>query len=201
VRWSDRILAIALVLLTWHGAATLREAFAAAREAVVAMYPTRRRPGVHLEGFLKGWQKRSASLLKRIVAALRERTVRQSGEQWRWKKLTNVHDEASLSDSEVAALYRQRWTIEVMFRSLKQTLGKRAMRCETPALARYELDWCDYFGWHGLASPKPVCVSGKNVPARTGRGSLRERNAEETPAACHCSAGRVSSGITRRQHY
>ena len=294
VRWTDRILATALVLLSWHGAATLREAFAATREAVIAMYPTRRRPGVHLEGFLKAWQKRSATLLKRIVDALRKRTVQQSGAQWRWKQwvvlgvdgsrincprtraneeafgcagkqkttpqqllvtlfhvasglpwawrrargdasergllrtllgempehtllladagftgydllwtlqeaghafvvragrnvsllrklgyelrerrgtvylwptaqrdrpplvlrlvtvrterrrvalLTNVHDEAVLSDGEVAALYRQRWTIEVMFRSLKQTLGKRAMHCEAPALAQCELDW------------------------------------------------------------
>jgi len=294
VRWSDRILATALVLLTWHGATTLREAFAATRDAVISMYPTRRRPGVHLEGFLKAWQKRSATLLARITDTLRKRTQQQAGKQWRWKQwvvfgvdgsrincprtranegafgcagrqkttpqqllvtlfhvasglpwawrrgrgdasergllramlgdlpertllladagftgydllctlqnaghafvvragrnvsllkklgyelqerrgtvylwpgaqrcrpplvlrlvtvkakrrrvalLTNVLDQAVLCDAEVAGLYRQRWTIEVMFRSLKQTLGKRTLRGETPALACCELAW------------------------------------------------------------
>jgi hypothetical protein len=294
VRWSDRMLVIALVLLTWHAGDTLHEAFAAAREAVVALYPTRRRPGAQLNGFLKAWRQRSAALLTRVVARLRQRTQQRAGAQWRWKEwtllgvdgsrincprtvaneaafgcagkrkttpqqllvtlfhvpsglpwawrrtrgdgserelllqmasalpertllladagftgyallrqlqagghafvvragrnvnllrgqgyrvkarkgrvylwphdqrsqpplelrlvtlvgerrrvalLTNVLDEPVLSDAEVGALYRERWDIEVMYRSLKQTLGKRKLRADTPALARCELDW------------------------------------------------------------
>lgn len=344
VRWSDRILATALVLLTWHGAATMREAFAAAREAVVAMYPTRRRPGTHLEGFLKAWRKRSATLLRRIVDTLRKRVVEQSGQQWRWKKwvllgvdgsrincprtranedafgcagkqkttpqqllvtlfhvasglpwgwrrdrgdasergllramlgdlpertllladagftgydllwtlqtaghafvvragrnvsllkklgydvqerrgtvylwpgkhrhrpplvlrlvtvqserrrvalLTNVPDEAELSDAEVAALYRQRWTIEVMFRSLKQTLGKRAMLSETPELARCELDWAMVGlwllglmtlaetslrrGWSAASALQVVRTALRNCHRRVGARRLRKQ--------------------------
>lgn len=293
VRWSDRILATTLVLLAWHGAATLREAFVATREVVVSMYPTRRRPGKHLEGFLKALQTRTAGLLEVIVPSLRRRTQALAGQRWRWKEwvllgvdgsrintprtaaneagfgcagrkktgpqqqLTtlfhlatglpwawrrgrgdaserhqlremldelpektllladagftgyellselqrrghafvvrvgrNVHlltelgwavqerrdtvylwpkkhrdqpplalrlitrrrggksmalltnlGASELSESEAADLYRQRWELELMYRSLKQTLGKRMMRSGTPALAAVELDW------------------------------------------------------------
>src|SRR5262245_36904403 len=74
VRWSDRMLLIGLLLMVWHPAASFREAFAAMREQIVAMYPTRRRPGAHLEGFLKAWRTRSARLLRPLVETLRSHT-------------------------------------------------------------------------------------------------------------------------------
>lgn len=294
VRWSDRMLVIAAVLLSWSPAGLLRDAFAGTRETLVAMYPSRRRPGIELSGFLRSLQKRSAGLLACVSDTLRERTCRLAGEAWRWKGwvllgvdgsrincprtasneqafgcagknrtapqqllvtlfhvatglpwawrrargdasergllremlgilpamtllladagfvgyallrslqdaghgfvvrvgrnvsllrrlgyevqerrgtvylwpagqrrnkplvlrlvelhsgrrrvalLTNLLDEAALSDDEILSLYRKRWTIEVMYRSLKQTLGKRTLRAETPETARCELDW------------------------------------------------------------
>lgn len=293
-RWTDRLLVMAALLTAWHSGDTCREAFAAARETVIAMYPTRRRPGRHLEGFLKALRTRSAVLLTALVDALRRRTQRLTAAQWRWKGwvvlgvdgsrincprsaanqrafgcagkcktapqqllvtlfhvfsglpwgwrrdrgdagergllraqlgdlpphtllladagftgyellrdlsaaghafvvragrnvrllrqlgfavrergscvyvwpqerrdqpplvlrlvslhdgrrgvalLTNVLDEQTLSDADLAALYRRRWTIEVMYRSLKQTLGKRTLRGDTPRTAEIELDW------------------------------------------------------------
>ncbi|MCK4343636.1 MAG: IS4 family transposase [Phycisphaerae bacterium] len=295
VRWSDRVLVIGAVLLSWLPGSKLQEAFAATRETLVAMYPTRRRPGRELSGFLKALRKRSAGLLSLVTKTLRERTAEQAGRHWRWKQwvvlgvdgsrinsprtvaneevfgcagktrtapqqllltifhvatglpwawrrgagdaserhllrdalpelpehtllladagftgydllgtlqragqafivraganvsllrklgyrvreerntvylwpvdeqrknkplvlrlvvlgsgekrvalLTNVLDQAVLSKTEIKALYRQRWSIEVMFRSLKQTMGKRTLRAETPNLAQCELDW------------------------------------------------------------
>lgn len=38
------MLLIGLLLMVWHPASSFREAFAAMREQIVAMYPTRRRP-------------------------------------------------------------------------------------------------------------------------------------------------------------
>ncbi len=61
--------------------------------------------------------------------------------------LTNVLDETALRDTEVLSLYRQRWSIEVMVRSLKQTMGKRTLRAETPETARCELDWARVGLW------------------------------------------------------
>lgn len=294
VRWSDRMLLIGLLLLVWHPGSSLREAFGVMRDEVVAMYPTRRRPGRHLEGFLKTWRKRSARLLAHLSATLRQRTRQCAGQRWRWNGwvllgvdgsrinsprtqaneqafgcagkqrttpqqllvtlflistglpwawrrtrgdgserdlllemlpelpdrtllladagfvgyrvltrlqaagqafvvrvgrnvtllrklgyhlrergsivylwpgtlrgqppltlrlvtvqserrrvalLTNVLDEKELCDAQVADLYRRRWSLEVMYRSLKQTLGKGKLRAQTPDLAACELDW------------------------------------------------------------
>jgi hypothetical protein len=55
--------------------------------------------------------------------------------------LTSVLERSRLSDAAVASLYRQRWGIEVMWRSLKQTLGGRKMRGVSPETAAPELDW------------------------------------------------------------
>lgn len=288
------MLLIGVLLMVWHPAASWREAFTVMRDQVIAMYPTRRRPGVHLEGFLKAWRTRSARLLSQLTATLRGHTQRTAAGQWRWKNwvvlgvdgsrincprtranerafgcagkqrtapqqllvtlyhvashlpwawrrtrgdgserdllldmlpelpertllladaglagyrvltrlqahghafivrvgrnvtllrklgyhvreragivylwpdsqrhkppltlrlvrlqsgrqrvalLTNVLDERRLSAAEVAALYRRRWSLEVMHRTLKQTLGKGKLRAQTPELAACELDW------------------------------------------------------------
>jgi len=55
--------------------------------------------------------------------------------------LTNVLDGSSLSDRDVASLYRRRWIVEVQYRSLKQTMERRKMLSMTPDNARVELDW------------------------------------------------------------
>lgn len=55
--------------------------------------------------------------------------------------LTNVLDACELGDAEAAELYRRRWGVELIFRSLKQTMGKRRLRCDCPANAAAELDW------------------------------------------------------------
>ena len=320
VRWSDRLLVIAAVLMAWHPAGTLREAFAAGREAVVAMYPTRKRPGTHLAGFLKALQTRSADVLTRLVAELRRKTQQHSAKCWRFKEwvvlgvdgsrincprsaaneqafgcagrsktapqqllvtlfhvasglpwawrrargdgsergllremlpelpertllladagftgyellrdlnaarhafvvragrnvpllkdlgcavrqhdslvslwpldqrrqppltlrlvtlrrggkraavLTNVLDEAELSDAEIGRLYSQRWTIEVMYRSLKQTMGKRTLRSDAPAAAGVELDWAMVGLWLlGLMTVAQAGLSRAWSPAR-----------------------------------
>lgn len=301
VRWSDRLLVTAALLLTWLPARKMQEAFAHARENVIAMYPTRKRPGRALSGFLKAWRRRSDELLKHITPTLRQRTIARAGHAWRWggwvvlgvdgsrincprtavneqafgcagrsktapqqllltifhvasglpwtwrrgrgdaserhllrdalpelpkntllladagftgydllqqlqraghafimraganvtllralgyrvrergdlvylwprrvqpderplmlrlvqfgkdqqrvALLTNVLSPTELSKREVMRLYRRRWTVEVLFRSLKQTLGKRVLRGATPELAAVELDWALLSYW------------------------------------------------------
>jgi len=53
--------------------------------------------------------------------------------------VTNVLDPARLSRAAAGELYRARWGVEVGFRTLKQTLDRRKMRCAAPAQARLEL--------------------------------------------------------------
>lgn len=55
--------------------------------------------------------------------------------------LTNVRDKRILSDAAAGRVYRMRWGVEVMYRSLKQTLEARTMRSDSPARAGVELDW------------------------------------------------------------
>ena len=55
--------------------------------------------------------------------------------------ITDVTDPRRLSRAMAGELYRRRWGLEVAFRSLKQTLERRAVRSGTAKNARAELDW------------------------------------------------------------
>jgi hypothetical protein len=55
--------------------------------------------------------------------------------------VTNVLDEKALTDAEAIRLYQLRWGIELQFRTVKQTFGRRKLRSRTPARAYVELDW------------------------------------------------------------
>jgi DDE family transposase len=59
----------------------------------------------------------------------------------RMSVVTNVLDEAQLSAEQARELYKLRWGIEVQFRTLKQTFGRRKLRSKTPERALVELDW------------------------------------------------------------
>jgi hypothetical protein len=83
VRWTPRMLVIGAVLLGWAVGPNLQECFTAAREALVAMYLSRRRPGETLAGFLDALRHQSGALLSVVVASLRRMTIRLSGKLWR----------------------------------------------------------------------------------------------------------------------
>ncbi len=55
--------------------------------------------------------------------------------------VTNVLDENLLSLEQVKELYQRRWGVELQFRTLKQTFGRRKLRSKTPDKALVELDW------------------------------------------------------------
>jgi hypothetical protein len=82
VRWTDRMLVITAVLMTWALEPTLQDAFATGRGVVAAMYDSRRRPGRTLGGFLKALARVSAGLIGVVVAALRLAVQRVAGSHW-----------------------------------------------------------------------------------------------------------------------
>jgi hypothetical protein len=300
VRWTDRLLVVAVIVMSWCQASTVADAFDAARDAVVSMYRSRRRPGRSLTGFLSALRQRSFDLLGIVVRRLGQEVQRVSGSYWRlgpwvlmgvdgsrvecprtaanerafgcggrkkttpqqwvttifhvasgllwdWRRgradaaerthlrqmlgglpkrtllladagftgfellgkilslghdfivrvgsnvrllralgyslrehdgivylwpthkrrrqplvlrlvvvhdgrkavylLTSVVSEAVLTDHEIAGVYRWRWGIEVLYRSLKQTMGKHKLRSDSPKLARVELDWAMVSLW------------------------------------------------------
>lgn len=83
VRWTPRMLVLGAVLLSWSAGRSLGECFAVARDALVAMYSSRRRPGETLAGFLEALHRQSAAVLAAVVGSLRRMTVRLSGRRWR----------------------------------------------------------------------------------------------------------------------
>ena len=55
--------------------------------------------------------------------------------------VTNVLKENLLPRRQAGEIYRQRWGIEIQFRSLKQTFGRTKLRSRTPERAAVELEW------------------------------------------------------------
>jgi hypothetical protein len=55
--------------------------------------------------------------------------------------VTSVLDREEMSDLQLSTLYRQRWGIEVFYRSLKQTFGRGKLRSQSPDHAVSELQW------------------------------------------------------------
>jgi hypothetical protein len=55
--------------------------------------------------------------------------------------VTSVLSSAQLSERQVVQLYAKRWGVEVFYRSLKQTYGRRKLRSTAAANARLEMEW------------------------------------------------------------
>jgi hypothetical protein len=55
--------------------------------------------------------------------------------------VTSILEERRLSEKQAERLYRLRWGVELQFRALKQTFGRRKLRSKRPDRALAELDW------------------------------------------------------------
>lgn len=94
--------------------------------------------------------------------------------------LTDVLDAGRLGDAAAVEMYKLRWGAELLFRSLKQTLGRRKVLSDSPAHARVELDWAAVGLWllalmnaHAAgASARPSTASALRAvrSAMAGRG-------------------------------
>lgn len=84
LRWVPRMLVVGAILFAWDGAATLGDRFAAARDAVAAMFPSRRRPGTDPQGFLRTLCRQSVDLLAIVTTRLR-RCVRRVAGRSHWR--------------------------------------------------------------------------------------------------------------------
>ena len=63
VRWTGRMLAMVAIFMAWSPTRTLLDRFDQARQAVVGIHPTRRRPGATPEGFAKALAKYGPGIL------------------------------------------------------------------------------------------------------------------------------------------
>jgi hypothetical protein len=55
--------------------------------------------------------------------------------------LTSILEEEQLTSAQAIELYKRRWGVELQFRTLKQTFGRRKLRSRNPERALVELDW------------------------------------------------------------
>jgi hypothetical protein len=84
LRWVPRMLVVGAILFAWDAGATLGDRFAAARDALAAMFPSRRRPGADPQGFLRALGRHSPGLLATVAARLRRHVRRVAGRaHWR----------------------------------------------------------------------------------------------------------------------
>jgi hypothetical protein len=89
--------------------------------------------------------------------------------------LTDVLDVGRLSDAAAVELYKLRWGAELLFRSLKQTLGRRKLLSDSPAHARVELDWAAVGLW--LLALMNAHAAGASAPRSTASALRAVRSA------------------------
>ncbi|HSW12894.1 MAG TPA: IS4 family transposase [Solimonas sp.] len=65
----------------------------------------------------------------------------QVREVWdrQWRLITSLADAATVAPQEIAWLYRQRWQIELDFRSIKCVMQMDILRCKTPSMIIKEI--------------------------------------------------------------
>ena len=86
VRWTPRMLVIMAILMSWQPAATVLDAFEAARVVLVRMYISRRRPGKTLGGYLEALQSASDELLETVTRHLRTCVQQVAGSVWKHRR-------------------------------------------------------------------------------------------------------------------
>ena len=85
VRWTPRMLVTTAILMCWQSTGTLRDSFSEARQIVIGMYRSRRRPGGSYSGFMEALQRDSQRCLARVTNCLRRVVETIAGRQWRCK--------------------------------------------------------------------------------------------------------------------
>jgi hypothetical protein len=84
-RWTDLLLALCAILMTWSSAGTLTDRFDVARRCLLRWYPGRRRPGASYEGFVAALRRRSGRLLKRVGERYRADVRRLAERRGCWR--------------------------------------------------------------------------------------------------------------------
>ena len=79
--------------------------------------------------------------------------------------VTSVLSESRLSDAQVIELYGRRWGIEVFYRHLKQTFGRRKLRSTNADNARIEIEW-SLAGLWAMALYALVETNKQGIPPR-----------------------------------
>jgi hypothetical protein len=83
VRWTDRMLVMVAIFMAWDPGRTLIDRFSAARQAMVGVYSTRKRPGQSHEGFSKALIRRTADVILMLSDYWRGQVRQLAGGCWK----------------------------------------------------------------------------------------------------------------------
>ena len=61
-----------------------------------------------------------------------------------------ITNDLEIDDAEVRTIYRERWGVEVFFRTVKQSAQRRKLNCQTPENVQTELQWTLLGLWAAL---------------------------------------------------
>ncbi|MCA9007858.1 MAG: transposase [Planctomycetaceae bacterium] len=102
------------------------------------------------------------------------------------KKIYLVSNELEMTDECACKLYRQRWGIEVFFRSVKQSCERSKLCCQTPQNVITELNWTLIGIWGALFAGKDVLhQQGANLKKLSPIKVIRVFYLAVTMIACH----------------
>jgi hypothetical protein len=110
---------------------------------------------------------------------------------------------SQLSDRQAAAIYQQRWGIELFFRTFKQTFGRRKLRSRSAENAKLELDWSLLGVWCiCLLGQRELAASGTDPLALSPAAAIQAfqitlRDWRVRPDACDESLWRLPRGAVR----
>jgi hypothetical protein len=111
--------------------------------------------------------------------------------------LTDVLDRGRLGHAAALQLYRLRWGVELLFRSLKQTLGRRKMLGDSPEHAAVELDWAVVGLWMlDLMNARAAGLSAARSTASALR-AVREAAAGRRPCPGPGRRGTLAAALAR----
>lgn len=88
--------------------------------------------------------------------------------------LTNVMDAAVFSDKTAAELYRLRWGIELHYRTIKQTFGRRRLLSHSPQAAMLEQTWGVLGLWFLQSLSVSALVAGGQSPRHLSPAKARD---------------------------
>lgn len=98
LRWSERLLVLCILCMTWDVSATLADRFESARRCVVKMFPGRRRPGRTYQGFMAAMKNVSEPLLAKLSDHLRGEVRRAAADHWRHKGFVPIGADGSKAE-------------------------------------------------------------------------------------------------------
>lgn len=86
---------------------------------------------------------------------------------------TNVLDPEKLTPDQIIDIYRQRWHIELYYRTFKQTFGKRKLRCKSGSNVEQELIWSVVGLWMMLLyAVHQQCEAGEPINSLSPKGVI-----------------------------